>query len=163
MKYITKGEPNIGSLPYKVDLTDDVVTVLERTPTVVGDYILYDKINQELICISSSADLSNYPISSYTPIGIVVIPDSHDVYGDGSCGIISLKSMNCDTPSTGGTSEQYMCWGVYDTDVLGLPNLDQVPTGNTSNGIPTSQTSYAYLPSDKFSDTQCAHDIDTFY
>ena len=111
MKYITKGEPNIGSLSYKVDLTDDIVTIPKRLPNT-ADYVLYDKVNQELVCIASSADLSNYPSESYTPVGIVVIPASHDVYGDGSCGIISLKEMNCDTPSTGGTSEQSMYWGV---------------------------------------------------
>ena len=162
MKYITKGEPNIGSLPYKVDLTDDIVTIPKREATA-ADYVLYDKVNQELVCVSSSADLSNYPSDSYTPIGIVVVPASHNVYGDGSYGIMSLKSMNCDVPSTGSTSEQYMYWGVYGTDILGLPDLDQVPTGNTSNGIPIDQKSSAYLSSDKFSKTQCAHDTDTFY
>lgn len=76
---------------------------------------------------------------------------------------MSLKPMDCDTPSTGGTSEQYMWWGVYGTNISGLPNLNQVPTGNTSNGIPTGQSLYAYLPSDKFSGTQCAHDTDAYY
>ena len=30
MKYITKGEPNLGSLPYKMDLTNDSITILEK-------------------------------------------------------------------------------------------------------------------------------------
>lgn len=162
MKYITKGEPNLGSLPYKVDLTDDIVSVLERTPTT-ADYVLYDKVNQELVCVSSSAGLSNYPSNSYTPIGIVVIPASHDVYGDGSCGVMSLKAMNCDTPSEGGTSEQSMYWGVGGPNISELPDLDRVPVGNTSNGIPTGNNSRGYLPSDKFSSTQCAHDTDAYY
>ena len=70
--------------------------------------------------------------------------------------------MTCDTPSTGGTSEQPMYWGEYG-DVISLPNLNKVPNGNTSNGIPTGQTPSAYLPSDKFSGTQCAHDTDAYY
>ena len=94
---------------------------------------------------------------------MVVVPGLHDVYGDGSCGVMSLKPMSCDTPSTGGTSEQSMWWGGYGTNISGVPDLDQVPTGNTSNGIPTGQTSSAYLPSDKFSGTQCAHDTDVSY
>ena len=94
---------------------------------------------------------------------MVVVPGIHDVYGDGSCGVMSLKPMNCNTPSTGGTSEQEMYWGVRGTDILTLPNLDQVPTGNTANGIPTGQTNIGLLPSDKFSGTQCAHDTDVSY
>ena len=93
---------------------------------------------------------------------MVVVPGIHNVYGDGSCGVMSLKPMNCDTPSTGGTVEQYMYWGVSGPNIS-LPNLNQVPTGNTSNGIPTDQTSNGYLPSDKFSDIQCAHDTDAYY
>ena len=131
--------------------------------STAADYVLYDKVNNEKICVEYGTDLSNYSSEQYTPIGVVVVPGTHDVYGDGSCGVMSLKPMNCDTPSTGGTSEQSMYWGEYGTDISALSNLNQVPTGNTSNGIPTGQTSYAYLPSDKFSGTQCAHDTDAFY
>lgn len=165
MKYITKGEPNIGSLSYKVDLTDDVVTIPKREATT-ADYVLYDKVNQELICVSSSADLSNYPSDSYTPIGIVVIPASHDVYGDGSCGVMSLRPMNCDTPSTGGASEQGMYWGVFGTDISSLTNYNVVcHIGNNGNPQSTIQgtTSNAYLPSDKFNTVQCPHDTNIFY
>ena len=94
---------------------------------------------------------------------MVVVPGSHNVYGDGSCGVMSLKAMNCDSPSTGGNSNDNMFWGEYGTNISGLPDLDQVPTGNTSNGIPTGQASQGYLPSDKLSGTQCAHDTDAYY
>lgn len=128
------------------------------------DLCFYDRTTDSLIIVAGDAwNSSTYPSSRYVPIGVVVVPGSHNVYGDGSCGVMSLKPMNCDTPSTGGTSEQYMYWGEYGTDISALSNLNQVPTGNTSNGIPTGQTSYAYLPSDKFIDTQCAHDTDAFY
>lgn len=77
---------------------------------------------------------------------------------------MSLKAMNSYTPSTGGTSEQVMCWGVNGTNISGLRDLDQVPTGNTSNGIPTGSSHGGILPSDKFSTTiQCAHDTDVSY
>lgn len=131
--------------------------------SVVGDYAFYDKTADKIIIIDQtkwSAD--KYPSSKYTPIGVVVVPGSHNVYGDGSCGVMSLKPMSCNTPSTGGTSEQSMSWGVPGNDIS-LPNLSQVPTGNTSNGIPTGQASGAHLPSDKFSGTQCAHDTDAYY
>lgn len=93
---------------------------------------------------------------------MVVVPGIHDVYGDGSCGVMSLKEMNYNSPDSGSTSYQHMCYGGYLMDIS-LPNLDQVPTGNTSNGIPTGQKGYGILPSDKFSGTQCAHDTDAYY
>ena len=161
MKYITKGEPNLGSLDYKVDLTDDIVSVLERTPTA-GDYVLYDKINQELICISSSADLSNYPISNYIPIGLVVVPTKHNVYSDGSCGIVSLMEMSSDTPDEGKPRRLTLYFGNNNTNTL-LPNLLSVPTGNTLNGIPTGYYSKGILPTDNDFDIQCAHDVNSHY
>lgn len=129
----------------------------------VGDICLYDKTNDKLIIVAND-DFSaeKYPLDSYSPVGVVVIPKSHNVYGDGSCGVMSLKQMNYTTPDDGSTSYQYIHWGGYGDDIS-LPNLNQVPTGNTSNGIPTGQTSHAYLPSDRFSGTQCAHDTDAYY
>lgn len=128
------------------------------------DLCFYDRTTDSLIIVAGDTwDISTYPSLRYVPIGVVVVPGSHNVYGDGSCGVMSLKPMNCDTPSTGGTSEQDMYWGEYGIDIQALFNLNQVPTGNTSNGIPTGQTSSAYLPSDKFIGPQCAHDTDAFY
>ena len=131
--------------------------------STAADYVLYDKVNDKKICVEYGTDLSNYSSEQYTPIGVVVVPGTHDVYGDGSCGVMSLKPMNCNTPSTGGTSEQHMYWGVYGTNISGLPDLNQVPTGNTLNGIPIGRDSNGYLPSDKSSNTQCAHDTDAYY
>ena len=128
------------------------------------DICFYDRTLDSLVIADGDTwNAETYPSDRYTPIGIVVVPGSHNVYSDGSCGVMSLKAMNCDTPSTGGTSEQYMYWGVYSRDIPGLPYLDQVPIGNASNGIPTGSTSYAYLPSDKFSNTPCYHDADAYY
>ena len=137
------------------------VVEITHSEAVAGDILAFDGVNKRFFRFigEGATDM----IQDYTPIGVVVIPTNHDVYGDGSCGVMSLKPMNCDTPATGGTSEQSMYWGVYGTDISTLPNLDQVPVGNTSNGIPTSQTSYAIIPSDRFSGAQCAHDTDAYY
>lgn len=134
------------------------------------DLCFYDRTTDSLIIVAGDAwDSSIYPSSRYVPIGVVVVPGSHNVYGDGSCGVMSLKPMNCDTPSTGGTSEQSMYWGVYGVNILALPNLGQVPivgsgsnVGNASSTV-TDEGYYAYLPSDKFSTVQCPHDTDAYY
>ena len=128
------------------------------------DICFYDKVNDKLIIVKGDAwSIESFPSDKYTPIGIVVVPGTHNVYGDGSCGVMSLKPMNCGTPSEGGTSEQIICWGVEGTNISGLRDLGQVPTGNTSNGIPTGQAFDGYLPSDRFSGTQCAHDTNVYY
>ena len=93
---------------------------------------------------------------------MVVVPGRHNVYGDGSCGVMSLKEMDYNSPDSGSTSHQVMYWG-GEGDDISLPNLNQVPNGNTSNGIPTGQNARGALPSDKFSGPQCAHDTDVSY
>lgn len=127
------------------------------------DLCFYDRTTDSLIIVAGDAwNSSTYPSSRYVPIGVVVVPGSHNVYGDGSCGVMSLKEMNYNSPDSGSTSYQYIYWGGKSDDIS-LPNLNQVPTGNTSNGIPTGSASEGYLPSDRFSDTQCAHDTDVSY
>ena len=142
---------------------------VDAAHAVAADILMYDKEQSRKFILKSDTDFSKYPADRYTPIGVVVVPGSHNVYGDGSCGVMSLKPMNCSTPSTGGTSEQYMYWGVYGTDISALPNLDQVPivgsgsnVGNASSTV-TGQDSYPYLPSDKFSAVRCPHDTDAYY
>lgn len=93
------------------DLPSDSISPAD---SVAGDYAFYDKTADKIIIIDQTKwSIDKYPSSKYTPIGVVVVPGSHNVYGDGSCGVMSLKPMNCDTPSTGGTSEQYIYIGEY--------------------------------------------------
>ena len=127
------------------------------------DLCFYDRTTDGLIIVAGDAwNRSTYPSSRYVPIGVVVVPGRHNVYGDGSCGVMSLKEMYYNSPDSGSTSYQEIYWGGGDDDIS-LPNLNQVPTGNTSNGIPTGQNYNAYLPSDNFVITQCAHDTDVSY
>ena len=69
----------------------------------------------DLLCYYNGS-LLIYPQTQYggTPIGVVVIPTSHNLYGNGSCGVMSLVQMNCGTPDTG-TIENWveMPWGGY--------------------------------------------------
>lgn len=124
----------------------DEIPSIEST---IGDVCVYNAPNDKLSIVNDwSAD--KYPIDTYVPIGLVVVPGSHNVYGDGTCGVMSLNHMNCDTPTTGG-AYQGMYWGVYGTDIDTLENLDKVPyvgsngsVGDTVIGV----TGNAYLPSD---------------
>jgi hypothetical protein len=93
----------------------------------------------------------NYTSAMGTPIGVVVIPQSH--MDDGKCRVMSLANMSYKTPETGTlvatsyadaqTAGANLMWGVYNNDIAELTNYDKVVTvdGATTAG-------YAYLPSD---------------
>ena len=182
MKYLIKTNDyasldtvNYGRVVY--DTTNDNIFLqniggggFNPSQSVAGDLCFYDKQNDKVIIVSGKDwSIETYPADRYTPIGVVVVPGIHDVYGDGSCGVMSLKPMNCDTPSTGGTSVQTMYWGGYGPDISSLPNLDQVPYVGTGSSVGdasstvTGQDNSPYLPSDNFSAVQCPHDTDTYY
>lgn len=135
--------------------------------SVAGDYCFYDKTADKVIIVDQtkwSAD--KYPSDKCTPIGVVVVPGTHNVYGDGSCGVMSLKEMNCDTPSTGSTSNQKMQWGGDPFSTSSLTDYNVVcHIGNNGKPQNTIQgtTRSAYLPSESFSRIQCPHDTDTYY
>ena len=111
------------------------------------------------ICVANSegdklfvSDINEIP-EGYTPIGVVVIPHSHNVYGTGECCVMSLNYMNYNTPDTGSTSPIKIYYGKSDFDIEGVLNADVVnyigSNGNLST-LPKGITSIAYLPSDIF-------------
>lgn len=101
-----------------------------------GDIIVYDNKVKRLIPISPEVhNFLDYPTSRYAPVGVVVIPNSHNVYGNGAAGVVCLTPMSTLTPSTGasnGNDIEEMCWGEL-SDIEALPELSQVNhLGNTS-------------------------------
>ena len=116
---------------------------------VVGVPIQYQPIKAVFYDSSTDKFVKLYPnqitevVSTYTPIGVEVIPAEHDVYGTGQAGIMSLAEMSYNTPDTGSSSHLSMYWGgrIVDTS---LPNLDKV------NLVDGTTNSYGYLPSDQF-------------
>lgn len=100
----------------------------------------------------------------YEPIGVVVIPSSHDVYGTGECAVLSLKWMNYTTPDKGSISRHFMCWGGNKVDTS-LYNY----TSAASIGYASAQTEtvslkgYPYLPSDAFARPFCTKDKNASY
>ena len=75
---------------------------IKGSKAVAGDVCLYNKTTNEL-CIIPSNEITTetYPISNYSPVGVVVVPGTHNVYGDGSCAVISPKYMNYVNPDNG--------------------------------------------------------------
>ena len=118
-----------------------------------ADICFYDKENDNKIIVGSevfSAD--EYPLSRFTPIGIVAVPSSHT--SEGRPRIVSLAEMNCDTPDSGSVTEyQNIRWGGRGYTVTDLPTKNQFPylSSLTEDGSVIYNTSYCYLPSDAFS------------
>ena len=93
----------------------------------------------------------DYTSTMGTPIGVVVIPQSH--MEDGKCRVMSLANMSYKTPETGTlvatsnadaqTAGANLMWGVYNNDIAELTNYDKVVT---VDGATTAD--YGYLPSD---------------
>lgn len=117
----------------------------------LGDVVLYDK-NKDILRVVPSSNLEFISPDHYEPIGIVVIPTAHDVYGTGECGVMALMSASLTTPDTGQTSNVYTVWGAYYTDYPELNNFGQVNTLSINNeNCVLGHTANAYLPSDDFS------------
>lgn len=111
-----------------------------------------------------------------TPIGIVVVPESHNRYGDGSAGVMSLVGMSWKTPDTGmlgdvedndTTKASAIYWGA--STGHGLTGRSKFPMLGSSDG-PVYSTlqgtcdKNAMLPSDRWTNgKQCLTDKSTYY
>lgn len=142
---------------------------IDPATAVAGDICFHDAQEDSVIIVSQTQwNINDYPATRYYPIGVVVVPSSHNVYGDGSCGVMSLKNMNTSTPDEGSTSDQHICWGQSETDLSGLHNYSQVcHVGNNGNVYETVRetTTDAFLPSDQtsFDAVDNPYDLETNY
>lgn len=172
-------KPNLGNLDTYAALSKENNKIFVRKGFEISDAIiqpsksgpadicLYDKTADKLVIVKGDLFLVDYfPADKYTPIGIVVVPGSHNVYNDGSCGVVSLKEMNYKSPDDGSTSKQFMYWGGSDIDISTLINYDQVcyvgNNGNVGENV-IGTNNYAYLPSDRFSIVANPYDTETGY
>lgn len=84
-------------------------------------------LDEIIIANGKSLVFENYPEDKFTPIGVVVIPKEHNVYGDGTCGVMSLVNMSCDTPQEGVAQNVFIKWGIEGYDIPTMKNLNRIP------------------------------------
>ena len=102
-------------------------------PAPLLSVLFYKKTNTSEMKIFEEA---NWPSADeWAPIGIVVVPGSHNRYGDNTNGIMSLGCLNADgtmqTPtSSADTDSQTIKWGGYGTST----SLNKYTTCDGSNG-----------------------------
>lgn len=136
---------------------------------VAGDICLYDKKSKKKVITT----LANFQLLSsverYSPLGIVVIPASHGIFGYNKCTIMSNVSIS-GTFSNQEWNFGGLAWGFWDVN-RGTMYTDIVTTSTDNakaevTGI-VSEDVEAYLPSDKFlgdsSSVSCAHDQNAAY
>ena len=152
---------------------------ISASTAVACDICLYEKGTKSLVIIpQKSFDIKTYPSHSYSPVGIVVIPGSHNIYGDGSCAVMSLTDMSYSKPDTGndnGYMTPGMCFGQHPVDLANNNDYNTVCyvgsngiINNTIQGITDEMydekySTLAYLPSDRFNTLQNPYDTDTYY
>lgn len=165
------GGGQLSDLKHFTAYTKDTKIVHLKEKAKFGDIVLYDKANEELIVVDGNSwKIEEYPSESYSPVGIVIIPKSHDVYGDGSFGVMSLKDMNPTTPDIGGGGLEYIHSGGAYSDISKLTNYDKVCyVGNDGviNENIQGITNFAIIPSDFNNNISSAiknpYDSDTYY
>lgn len=135
-----------SKLEEKIDIVENVLF----NKGEVGDVVLVNNKTLEKITVKSD-ELEKYK-KTHTPIGVLVIPVSHDVYGTGEAGVMSLLFASLTTPDEGDPYYAHMMLGQQgrDTD---LPNYSGVTTlGNYDVWDPVSifnGNTGSYLPSDQ--------------
>ena len=120
--------------------------VLKKPEYKAGDICLVNNNTLEkLIIPANDYTLESYPADSYTPIGVVVVPNTHT--DDGTARIISLAVMDRNNPDNGNTDGYVnIAWGGYGSDISTLPNLTRAPSiGDSPTELTGEQTLKEWL------------------
>lgn len=123
----------------------------------VGDILWHDREeNDKVVCRSENARFVDR--TRYVPIGIVAIPMSHNVYGDGSAGIMSLVWMSPSTPNEGALVDtgNGLYLGRMYGGVTGIPTYRGIAyvgigteVGDSVQGVSINRYPKAIFPTDK--------------
>lgn len=95
---------------------------------IVGDIILANKEDGSL-CSIESQDINEEIAEEYEPIGIVVIPTNHDVYGTQEVGVIGLRTVSVKTPEIGSVESQEMIY-MSNLDTIDATKYPTLPINN---------------------------------
>ena len=117
-------------------------TLVSQMDAIAGDVCFYNSETDSKEFYRLDVGDDQIP-TTCTPIGVVVIPASHDVYGDGDCAIMSLK-----LPAESQVIENnvgYTKWSSVSFDTA-LSNYSGVVTVGSQNNISASATGISSSP-----------------
>lgn len=115
---------NIRNRLLKTIVNKSKYKIVSISEAVAGDVCLYDKTNHINILVNGKFSALDFPSQMYTPVGIVIIPGNHKLYGENTCSIMSLVEMSCSTPNTGSLTSEPMCFSPQND--LSIPNFNVV-------------------------------------
>lgn len=133
---------------------------------VVGDILCAKEDGSKKIFKAS--DYANISGSGWTPIGIVVIPPSHNIYGTGEGAAMSLNYMNPSNPDNGGAGSPMRIVLLYGmTERRGLVVIDNNESQKISGYLDAHEGYAAAIPTDKYDKTSspksCIDDSNSYY
>lgn len=136
----------------------------------VGDIVLENN-NTGYRLIIKPDDIEKINKENYTPVGIIVVPSSHDVYGTGEGAMMSVKQMSAKTPDQGTSGDVALyCGGTENLAnhinlVPSAPNINDYTLENPSIKELIRVGQSVYLPSDYYLKDNyiCGHDKNTGY
>lgn len=144
--------------------------IVQPSNSVAGDILFYDNEEQDLIIVKGQEwNVDVYEIDRFTPVGIVVVPGYHNVYGDGSCGIMSLKNMDGSRFGSTYYLRNYRYCGTLDYSITGLKSSVPTIDSNDADSIVIDYgSSYrCFFPNDYYKSdpniVPCEHDTNTVY
>ena len=156
-------------------LINDKLPFKPVSESVAADICLVNNDTLEKLIVSGDDyDLETFPSDLYTPIGVVVVPASHN--DDGNARIISLTVMDYDAPDSGNSVMEHISnikFGVTGNDISTLDNKIMYPyISDDFRNIPSltqnligwnSLTNRSYLPSDNLNNYQNPFDKEVYY
>lgn len=127
---------------------EDILGEQANNANEVGAAVLVNKSTLRKVIVRPDK-IADYSPEAYEPIGVVAIPASHDVYGTGECGVVSLMSASLQTPDTGSNSVQRISFGSTES-VNEVTNYSDLSTINISDKdiYLRSGEGRGYLPTD---------------
>lgn len=120
---IKKGDKNISEIylgnktvseVYKGEelIWPDIIDIITEMPVVLVDNETGEKFQ--------TTHISAFHKDKYTPIGIVVVPASHQRYTEDKCGVMALLSASLNTPDSGQSTNASMAYGFDNQDLTDL-------------------------------------------
>lgn len=116
--------------------------------SVAGDIVFWTGKKKLIKRYTTEEEIQTAKDKRLKPIGVVVIPGSHDVYGTRQCGIMSLLSMDPNNPTKGSKDELKLSWDIVSSQDVGLTKytlINQVT--NVTDNILGNPNSDGSLPS----------------
>lgn len=131
-----------------------------------GDIVLFDNsTNSKVIVSPNDYSTTTYPVSNYIPIGIVVVPNYHNRYGDRTGSMVSLLYSSLRTPDSGSTSTNSIYFGGGNTDIplTSYTKYGYIGSGGNVTNEFSGVTSVAYFASDRFTTVKNPYDTKVGY